>query len=76
MTILSRQMSCERMHFFYLQDTAKRPDVHLKAMARFTEHFWGDVVGGSTQGLLSLAVIFNLGRKAEIPFGKSGMLHH
>lgn len=56
-----------------LQDAPERPDVHLEAVALLAEHLRGDVVGGSAQGLLPLAVKFNLGREAKVPFEKKNI---
>lgn len=50
----------------HLQDATKGPDVHLKTVAFFAEHFGGDVVRRATQRLLPLTIKLNLGGQAKI----------
>lgn len=50
-----------------LQYAPKRPDVHLVAVALLAKHFWCDVVGSSTQGLLPLAIKLDLSGQTKVP---------
>lgn len=49
------------------QYTPKGPNVHFIAVALFTKHLRGDVVGCATQGLLPLAIKLNSGRQTKVP---------
>lgn len=50
-----------------LQYTAKRPDVHLVAVAFLAKHFRCNVVRRSTQGLLPLTIKLDFSGQTKVP---------